>query len=91
MRSSNRAGILLAVLAAALYALNAPLSKLLLAHIPATLMAGLLYVGAGIGMGVVALVRYAAGRTKALGHAAVGLRRPLPPSPFGAPICRMCS
>ncbi len=62
MKSSSRAGILLAVLAAALYALNAPLSKLLLARIPATLMAGLLYVGAGIGMGGVALVRFVLGR-----------------------------
>ncbi len=57
MKSSRRAGILLAILAAALYALNAPMSKLLLSHVPATLMAGLLYVGAGVGMGVVALVR----------------------------------
>ncbi len=64
MRSSNRTGILLAVLAAALYALNAPLSKLLLSHIPATLMAGLLYVGAGIGMGVVALVRFVTDRRR---------------------------
>ncbi len=62
MRSSTRTGILLAVLAAALYALNAPLSKLLLSHIPATLMAGLLYVGAGIGMGAVALTRCLPGR-----------------------------
>ncbi len=59
MKSSARTGILLAVLAAALYALNAPLSKLLLSHIPTTLMAGLLYVGAGIGMGIVALTRHA--------------------------------
>ncbi len=62
MRSPTRAGISLAILAAALYALNAPLSKLLLDHIPATLMAGLLYVGAGIGMGVVALLRFVLGR-----------------------------
>ncbi len=57
MKSSSKTGILLAVLAAALYALNAPLSKLLLDYIPATLMAGLLYVGAGLGMGIVALIR----------------------------------
>ncbi len=62
MKSSTRAGILLAILAAALYALNAPLSKMLLDHIPATLMAGLLYVGAGVGMGAVALVRCLIGR-----------------------------
>ena len=39
-----------AILAAALYALNAPISKLLLTQIPSTMMAGLLYLGAGIGM-----------------------------------------
>lgn len=39
-----------AVLAAALYAINAPISKLLLIEIPSTMMAGLLYLGAGIGM-----------------------------------------
>lgn len=42
--------IFYAVLAAALYALNAPISKLLLIQIPSTMMAGLLYLGAGIGM-----------------------------------------
>ena len=61
MKSSNRNGILLAILAAALYALNAPLSKLLLEYIPSTLMAGLLYLGAGAGMGVIALIRRAKG------------------------------
>lgn len=43
-------GILLAVLAAALYAVNSPLSKILLGFMPSTLMAGFLYIGAGIGM-----------------------------------------
>lgn len=42
--------IFYAVLAAALYAINAPVSKLLLTQIPSTMMAGLLYLGAGIGM-----------------------------------------
>ena len=46
----NKKAILYAILAAALYALNAPVSKLLLARIPSTMMAGLLYLGAGIGM-----------------------------------------
>ena len=52
-------GILLAVLAAALYALNAPFSKLLLREMPSTLMAGFLYIGAGLGMGMIALIRKA--------------------------------
>ncbi|MBQ6878533.1 MAG: hypothetical protein IJO22_09100 [Oscillospiraceae bacterium] len=39
-------GIFLAVLAAALYAINAPFSKLLLDSVPPTMMAGLLYLWA---------------------------------------------
>ena len=54
-----KAGILLAVLAAALYALNSPFSKLLLDYMPPTLMAGFLYLGAGLGMGAIAIVRKA--------------------------------
>jgi len=42
-----------ALLAAALYALSAPLSKLLLGKLPETLMASLLYLGAGLGMAAV--------------------------------------
>lgn len=50
-------GIFLAILAAALYAINSPFSKILLEYMPSTLMAGFLYVGAGLGMGVIALIR----------------------------------
>ena len=50
-------GIFLATLAAALYALSAPLSKILLSYIPSTLMAGFLYIGAGLGMGIIAITR----------------------------------
>lgn len=39
-----------AILAAALYALNSPVSKLLLTHIPPTMLAGFLYLGAGCGI-----------------------------------------
>ena len=46
----NKRGIAFAILAAALYAINAPFSKILLEFMPPTLMAGFLYVGAGIGM-----------------------------------------
>ena len=48
-------GIFLAVLAAALYAVNAPLSKVLLAYLPPTLTAGFLYLGAGLGMALIAV------------------------------------
>lgn len=63
MKKENITGILLAILAAALYAVNSPFSKLLLDHMPSTLMAGFLYIGAGIGMGVIAIVRKV-GRTE---------------------------
>lgn len=46
----KRKGIWFALLAACLYALSAPLSKLLLENVSPTLMAGLLYLGAGLGM-----------------------------------------
>ena len=55
MKKTHSVGILLALLAAALYAVNAPFSKLLLDFMPSTLMAGFLYLGAGLCMGVLAL------------------------------------
>ena len=42
--------ILLAITAAVLYALSTPFSKLLMTQIPPSFMAGLLYLGAGLGM-----------------------------------------
>lgn len=44
-----------AVLAAALYAVNIPLSKALLAHIAPAMMAALLYLGAGLGIAAYSL------------------------------------
>ena len=55
------AAIASALLAAALYALNAPLSKLLLAEVPPSMMAAFLYLGAGLGMLGMGFVRKAAG------------------------------
>ena len=57
MKASHRTGIFLAILAAALYAISTPFSKLLLVSIPSTMLAGLLYLGAGLGMAVIALTR----------------------------------
>lgn len=54
-KKTSRA-ILFAVLAAALYALNAPVSKLLLGRVPERMMAAFLYLGAGVGMGAVKLI-----------------------------------
>lgn len=47
-----------AILAAALYAISSPASKLLLREIPPTLMASFLYLGAGIGMAIVGFIRH---------------------------------
>ncbi len=50
MNYKQQKGILFAILAAAFYAISAPLSKLLLESIPVTTMAALLYLGAGLGL-----------------------------------------
>lgn len=50
---------LCAIMAAALYAINIPLSKVLLQHVDTTMMAAFLYLGAGIGMTVYCLIRKA--------------------------------
>lgn len=57
MEQNTKKGIAFAVLAAALYAINAPFSKLLLEFVPPTLMAGFLYIGAGVGMMVIAFIK----------------------------------
>ena len=62
MRPNIRHGIFLAILAAALYALSSPFSKLLLPRLPSTLMAGFLYLGAGLGMVMIFLFRRITGR-----------------------------
>lgn len=48
--------IFFAILAAGLYAINIPLSKLLLNYIEPTMMASYLYLGAGIGIGIAFLI-----------------------------------
>lgn len=61
---SDRArATLLAIMAAALYAAMAPVSKLLQVSVPPVLSAGLLYLGAGIGMAAITLVEKALGKT----------------------------
>jgi len=49
--------ILYAILAAILYALSTPFSKLILEGLSPTFIASLLYLGAGIGMGIIAFIR----------------------------------
>ena len=52
---SKTKAIVYALLAAVFYAINVPVSKLLLVHIGPTTMAALLYPGAGIGMSVLSV------------------------------------
>lgn len=52
-----------AVAAAALYAINVPISKLLLNRVEPTMMAAFLYLGAGLGLFVYGAVSKAAGKT----------------------------
>lgn len=67
----SRKAIFFAILAAALYALNAPVSKLLLQNVQPSMMAALLYLGAGAGMLAMGFVRRQPGqkivRTEGLG------------------------
>lgn len=59
MKTQGRAGpVLCALLAAAFYAINTPLSKILLVHVPPTFMAAFLYLGAGFGVGVMYLFHW---------------------------------
>ncbi len=47
--------VIFALLAAMFYAINVPISKLLLNHVGPTSMAALLYLGAGLGIGIISL------------------------------------
>ncbi|MCC8105986.1 MAG: DMT family transporter [Clostridiales bacterium] len=61
--AQNKKAILFALLAAGLYAVNVPLSKILQANISPTMLAGFLYLGAGFGIGILLLFKSAQGRT----------------------------
>lgn len=50
--------VLYAIAAAVFYALNVPCSKLMLDKVPPTIMAGILYLGAGIGVGTMYLFHF---------------------------------
>lgn len=81
-----------AILAAALYAISTPASKLLLEDVAPTMMAALLYLGAGIGMLLVGLIR----KGRGMGQLEQKLTRKDLPYTLGmialdiaAPICLM--
>ncbi len=58
-RGLRNAGVRAALLAAALFGASAPLAKLLLGEVSPWLLAGLLYIGAGLGMSAWRVVRRA--------------------------------
>ena len=92
LKAQMKHGIFLAILAAALYALNSPFSKLLLSYLPSTLMAGFLYVGAGLGMIMIFLTRKL---TRRPGNESALTRQELPFTiamivlDIAAPVCLM--
>ena len=61
MKPKNLATIY-AIVAAALYAINVPFSKMLLGYVEPTMMAAFLYLGAGLGVFVYSIVSKATGK-----------------------------
>lgn len=68
MMKDSRRAVCSALLAAAFYALSAPCAKLLLADVGSTMLAGLLYLGAGLGVGLLLLVRRMGGKPPVFGR-----------------------
>lgn len=58
MKKENIIAIVFAILAAVFYAINMPCSKLLLEFVSSTILAGLLYLGAGIGILILFLINF---------------------------------
>ena len=63
MKTKNIATIY-AILAAALYAINVPISKILLNHVQPTMMASFLYLGAGLGLFIYGLIEKKIGKSE---------------------------
>ena len=56
MNNKTKTGaVILVFLAAIFYAINTPLSKVLLSNVAPTFMAAFLYLGAGVGVGIMYL------------------------------------
>ena len=62
MKNTKKFATAFAILAAALYAINVPLSKVLLKHVGTTMMAAFLYLGAGLGLLLYGLLKKAFGK-----------------------------
>lgn len=58
MKNRKVLAVIYALLAAIFYAINTPFSKILLQNVPATFMASFLYLGAGVGVGILYLFHY---------------------------------
>ena len=56
--NSKIIAIIYAISAAAFYALNVPCSKILLSELSPVFLAGLLYLGAGTGVGIIYLFHF---------------------------------
>lgn len=90
--SERRASIVWALLAAALYAISSPVSKALLDDVSPTMMAALLYLGAGLGMLLLGLVRRRAGlgeSERRLTHGDLPYTVGMIALDIAAPICLM--
>ena len=55
IKNKSVVAVIYALLAAVFYAINTPFSKILLNDVPATFMAAFLYMGAGLGVGIMYL------------------------------------
>ena len=60
----QRKSIFFAILAAALYAVSSPFSKLLLERLSPTMLAALLYLGAGMGLFLVGMIQKKTGSSR---------------------------
>ncbi len=78
-------GVIPAIGAAVLFGLSTPVAKWLLGSISPVLLAGLLYLGSGLGLGLLLLLRGASGRTSDLREAP--LRLPDLPWLAGVVLC----
>lgn len=58
MKNKKVKAIILALLAAVLFAISTPLSKKLMENIPPSFMAAFLYLGAGVGVGIMYIFNY---------------------------------
>lgn len=92
INAKEKSAVLLAVFAAALYSLNSPISKLLLSEVSSAMLAGILYLGAGIGLALVRFIQKQMGavnREKRLSRSDVPYTAAMVVLDIAAPICLM--